>query len=301
MIATMGALALAAATLLQQVDTTFPVPAGARIDIDNMNGQVQVRTWSRDAVRVHVQRQANAHVQISTTGSVVRVETRPGTAVPVRAGAPGATAPEHAGRPTAAIVLTVPRGMAVDIGGVFLDADVEGTAAGVSVRTVHGDVIVRGGSTVRIESVLGSVTTDGATGSVDARSVNKDVRVIDARGDVRAEAVNGNVILERIRSARVEAGTVTGGVSYAGALADGGRYSFTSHSGDVTVAVPAAANATLSLATMSGQLVADFPIQLTEARPGQRLSVVLGSGSAAVEVKSFSGRVRVIRAEGRDR
>jgi hypothetical protein len=44
MIATLGVLALAATTLLQQSDTTFPVPAGARIEINNMHGQVQVRT-----------------------------------------------------------------------------------------------------------------------------------------------------------------------------------------------------------------------------------------------------------------
>jgi hypothetical protein len=238
-------------------------------------------------------------VRIGTAGSVVRVESSPGPTGPARPGAPPHA--RGADRPSASIELTVPRGMAVDIGGIFLDADVEGTVAAVSVRTVNGDVTVRGGSTVRIESVMGSVMAHGATGSVDARSVNKNVRVIDAGGDVRAEAVTGDVTLERIRSSRVEAGTVTGRVSYSGAFADGGRYSFTSHSGEVVVAVPAAANATLSLATMSGQLVADFPIQVTEARPGRRLSLVLGSGSAAVVLESFSGRVRVIRAEGQNR
>src|SRR2546429_6556714 len=46
-LATLAALALA-----QQTDTTVPVRAGARLEINNFGGEIAVKTWSRNAVRV---------------------------------------------------------------------------------------------------------------------------------------------------------------------------------------------------------------------------------------------------------
>src|SRR5213080_3126824 len=45
-LATLAALALA-----QQTDTTVPVRAGARLEINNFGGEIAVKTWSRNAVR----------------------------------------------------------------------------------------------------------------------------------------------------------------------------------------------------------------------------------------------------------
>src|SRR3989454_505776 len=43
---------LAALALMQQTDTTVPVRAGARLEVHNFGGEIAVKTWNRNAVRV---------------------------------------------------------------------------------------------------------------------------------------------------------------------------------------------------------------------------------------------------------
>jgi DUF4097 and DUF4098 domain-containing protein YvlB len=217
-------------------------------------------------------------VQIDRTGNVVSLRVR-----------------ADRGMPRAALEVTVPRSMAIHIDGMSTDASVRGTANSIAVRTVHGDITVSDGTDIRAEAVQGAVTVENARGTVDARSVNRGVRVAGATGDVRAEAINGNVSLERIQSSLVRASTVNGRISYDGSIRDGGRYSLVSHSGDVVLVIPAGANATLSLATMSGEFESDVPLVFSESRPGRRITTVVGTGSARVELETFSGRVRIQR------
>lgn len=280
MITAIGALLVAAATFAQQTDTTFAVPAGARLEVNNMSGPVQVTAWDRDAVRVRARHASTTTVDIDRTGNVVRLRVR-----------------SDRGMPSADLDVSVPRSMSIDVDGTFTNATVTGTTSQVAVRTVHGNVTVRGGSDVRAEAVQGAVTVENASGTVEAKSVNQHVRVSGARGDVRAEAINGNIAFERIQSSNVRGATVNGRVSYDGTIRDGGRYNLVSHSGDVVLVFPAGANATLSLATMSGEFNSELPLQVTESRPGRRITTVVGTGSARVELETFSGRVRITRAQ----
>jgi DUF4097 and DUF4098 domain-containing protein YvlB len=276
---TLSVLALAAAAFVQQTDTTFAVRAGTRLEVENMRGEVRITSWDRNTVRVRATHAARGGVEISERGAVLHVRSRA----------------EH-GMPTADIEVTVPRSLRVGVKGTFVSTRIDGVGGPVEVSTVHGDIDVRGASDVRVEAVQGSVRVENATGDVEARSVNEDVRVIGARGNVRAETINGKVQIEGSQSSNVRGAAVNGTVSYAGVIRDGGRYSFTSHSGDVVVAVPDGVNATVTLATIAGEFRSELPIQLTEARPGRRVTVTLGTGSAQLELESFSGRVRLTRA-----
>ena len=91
-------------------------------------------------------------------------------------------------------------------------------------------------------------------------------------------------------------------------MADNGRYSFTTHNGDVVVAVPENANATFSIRTYNGDFSTSLPLKgpdRSEVRRGKRITYTLGNGSAEVEMESFGGAIRVRRAgaarTGRDR
>ena len=44
--------AFAALTMIQQIDSTVPVERGQRLEVDLYAGDVDVKTWSRNAVRV---------------------------------------------------------------------------------------------------------------------------------------------------------------------------------------------------------------------------------------------------------
>jgi hypothetical protein len=194
--------------------------------------------------------------------------------------------------------LTVPRDMALELGGVETEITVEGPVGDVEASSVEGGITIRGArGLVSANSVEGDVIIEGGVGAVRVSGVDGNIQVTGARGEVTVETVDGDVTLEDIDGTSADAGTVDGTITYRGAIHDGGRYRFTSHDGDVLLEVPAGINATVSVSTFEGSFEADpaFKVQITQARPGKRFSFVLGTGSARVELESFDGAIRLSR------
>jgi len=71
---------LAALALAQQTDTTVPVRAGARLEINNFGGEIAVKTWSRNAVRVVADHSSRDRITVDASDQVVRVKTEGGAA-----------------------------------------------------------------------------------------------------------------------------------------------------------------------------------------------------------------------------
>src|SRR5881396_3838868 len=69
---------LAALALMQQTDTTVPVRAGARLEINNFGGEIAVKTWSRNAVRVMAEHSSRDRIRVDASDQVVRVKTEAG-------------------------------------------------------------------------------------------------------------------------------------------------------------------------------------------------------------------------------
>lgn len=274
-----GGILAAALAAAPQTDTTFSVQPGARLEVNNMGGEIAVRAWDRNEVRIQAEHSSRTRVDVRNTGSVVTV----------RAGS---------GYGPANIVdyrITVPASMALDLSGMHTDIDVQGTQAEVKAQTVQGEVSIRGGRSVSARSVSGEVSVEGARGDVRASTTSENVRVASAVGEVIAETVSGDIFLERIDSRRVEAGTVSGDVFYDGTIQDRGRYSFVTHSGDVVASVPERADVKVSIASIDGDLDASFPVTFVGDDRGRRQSFVLGSGSAQLEMETFSGDVLLRR------
>jgi DUF4097 and DUF4098 domain-containing protein YvlB len=266
--------------LIQQIDTTVAAQQGQRLVVDAYGGDIDVKTWARNAVRVEADPSSRTSVQISSgPGSVsVRTEGRrgPPSAVDLR--------------------ITVPAWMGLDLSGVYTDVTVVGSRGPIAVETVQGEVDVTGGEgLVSLRSVQGQVTLKGAKGRIDVHSVNEDVRISDASGEITAETVNGEILLERVAATSLDAGTVNGDVGYDGPIRNGGRYALSSHNGDVTLAMAENSSATVSVSTFSGEFESEFPVSIRETRKGKRFSFTLGGGSAQVSLESFQGSVQLVR------
>src|SRR5262245_2461202 len=122
----------------QQADTTIPVRAGTRLQIENFNGSTTVRTWDRSAVRIVSEGDDRNRLDIRNLGSMLTVKTQS------RYGSPR----------SAEYQITVPVRTDLSINGVFNDVSVEGVQGSISVETVNGDVNVRGGENfVSLKSV----------------------------------------------------------------------------------------------------------------------------------------------------
>jgi hypothetical protein len=277
---TLASAALAALSLLQQIDTTVTARTGQRLVVDAYGGEIEVKTWGRNAVRVEADPGARTFVEVSSSSGAVSVRTEG------RRGPPSSVD----------FTITVPAWMGLDLSGVYTDVKIAGVRAPITVETVQGEVDVDGGEgAVSLRSVQGSVALRGAKGRIDVHSVNEDVRISDASGEITAETVNGEVVLERVDATTLDAGTVNGDVGYDGPIRNGGRYSLSSHNGDVTLAVAENASATVTVSTFSGEFESDFPVPLRETRKGRRFSFSLGTGSAQVSLESFQGTVRLVR------
>jgi DUF4097 and DUF4098 domain-containing protein YvlB len=279
----LAALFAAALPLQQQTDTTVAVRSGARLDIEAIAGSATVRTWDREAVRVHASHGAGTRVVVRQSQTGVRVDSRsPGrTMSPVR------------------YEVTVPRSFSVTIEGINLSADVQGVTGDVSIENMEGAIAVRSVTgRVKVESVSGEMLVQDISGAVTAGSVNQNIRLDRVRGDVVVEAVNGSVSMRGIDAARVRAATVNGIIEYDGTIHDGGSYTLKTHNGRITMSVPEQANANIAVSTRTGTVETTFPVSLSSTHNGQH-RIRLGSGSATVDLQSTNGTVRLVRPSSR--
>jgi hypothetical protein len=132
------------------------------------------------------------------------------------------------------------------------------------------------------------------------------VTIRDCRGDLYAESIGGAMTLEGIQSSDVEVGTVGGTLRFDGAIADGGRYNFGSHVGEIWLHLPTSINAEVEVVTLAGDIAVDFPgapeePTMAEGFPGlnkKELTFQVGNGSARIEVETFGGTVHIQRRGG---
>lgn len=272
--------ALAALTMIQQIDSTVPVERGQRLEVDLQAGDVDVKTWTKNAVRIVADPAGPGRVEIERSATSLSVRTTG------RGGPPASTD----------IELTVPAWMALDIAGVYSDITIVGARAAISAETVQGDVSVEGGEgLVSVKSVQGGVSVTGAKGRIDANSVNADVEVHRSAGEISTETVNGSIELSGTDATTLTATSVNGDLSYDGPVHSGGRYALSTHNGDIALAMAENASAAVAVSTFNGEFESDFPVTLTETRKGKRFNFTIGSGSAQVTLESFQGTISLVR------
>jgi DUF4097 and DUF4098 domain-containing protein YvlB len=266
-----------------QTDQTVPAARGSRLAISNFAGEVAIRAWDRDELRVQARHSLRTRINIRTTDAGLAVSASAST------GPPGAVDYE----------ISVPAWMPIKIDGQFNFVTVEGTSSDVAAETVRGDIAIKGGSGfVSAKSVEGKVSVEGTRGRVEAHSVNEGITVSGSTGEILAETINGPITLSGIDSGNVDAGTVNGDITYDGTADEKGRYRFTTHNGDIVVTLPVNASALFSVRTYNGDFSSSLPVKGEgDPRRGRRVTYTLGTGSAEFELESFGGAIRLQRAE----
>ncbi|HKW09366.1 MAG TPA: DUF4097 family beta strand repeat-containing protein [Gemmatimonadaceae bacterium] len=133
-----------------------------------------------------------------------------------------------------------------------------------------------------------------SSAEIDASSVSGNVDVVGAQGNVKAGSVSGDVRLERLRAASVEARSVSGGIEASiESLAGSGSLSFKTVSGDVKLELPRGLDADLSMSSVSGQLDSDFQLTLGGRTSRRRIEARIGRGGRDLDVTTVSGDVRL--------
>jgi DUF4097 and DUF4098 domain-containing protein YvlB len=260
-LSTLLSTAISAAALVQQVDSTFPVDRGQRLEVHSFAGEIAVTSWDRNAVRVVAEPNGRSRVEIHRTGATLEVSTEG------RRGPPGMMD----------LQITAPSWMPLDLSGVNTDISVTGAKAAITAETVQGEITVEGGDgLISLQSVEGPVSLRGARGRIEVHSVNEDVEISNSSGDISAETVNGEISLVQVDATGLAATTVNGDIDYDGPIRSNGRYALSSHNGDLTLTMTPATSAAVSVSTFNGEFESEFPVTLTETRKGKRFSFTVG-------------------------
>ena len=278
----------------------FAVSRGSTLDVANVAGDVRITTEPGEAIVVHAVRRLRGsgrrddarlqdlQLEMSQVGNRVEVRARGS-----RSGRSNGAIDISVSVPPDTVVL------ARSVSGLVALTGVEGEAR---LETVSGNVeVLRGQNVTLAKSVSGEISVRDAAsagtlilGSVSGSIVATAVR---ARG-LEATSVSGSLRLGDISAQRVLAKAVSGDIDFGGGLAAGGRFEFTSHSGDVRLQLPAAASFDLEADTYSGRLTSDFPVTLRSSRAGRSsraIRGVTGDGAAQLVIRSFSGGVTIGR------
>lgn len=256
-------------------DQTVNAARGTRLTVSNETGEVVMRTWERDAVRVTARHMSRARPTVRTGEGVISI------------GSGGTGAVDFD--------ITVPAWMPVKVSGLYNYIELNGLGGEVSAENVRGDIDIKGGrGFVTAQSIEGKVSISGVQGKVSVTVVNESVTMDNITGDVVIDSTNGNVTLTNINAASAEIGTVNGTIRYSGPIADKGRYTFVTHNGAIRLGVQPNPNATFYVRTYGGSFGQTVGLKSQgEARSGRRNTFIGGNGSAQVEIESFNGSVRI--------
>lgn len=276
-----GALPIVAAAQ-DRVDTTLAIARDGLVDIGNVSGEIRVSASDRRDVRI-VASMERGRFELSSTGGRIGLRTR---SVNNR-------------QSSATIEVQVPVGTRVTASTVSGLVEVRGTRAEVIAKSVSGRVDVRGArDRVDAETVSGTLDLRDVRGRITIEGVSADIDLEEAVGDVSAETVSGSVRIRRSRLSGLRAEAVSGTIGYEGNLDANGSYRMNTHSGSITLTLPADVGARLELETFSGRITSDFPLTLQPGQAtgrGRRMEFTLGSGGARVTAGAFSGNITIRR------
>lgn len=170
----------------------------------------------------------------------------------------------------------------------------------VTVRTAAGPVRIermRADTTVEADSAQVEVR-DSSNAHVHVRTLSGPITLTNINnGHVEVASVSGDVRLSLVTGLKLSANTTRGNIFYDGSFAGGGDYSFINGSGNIELSLPASASIDLTARSINGSVENDFPLQQkgNAVLPASARTLVGTShtASSSVEVRSFSGKIRV--------
>lgn len=281
----LGALALVLAVALTSTvanaqsqarkETRFDVAPNGTINVVNNAGLVTLKTGSgHQVVMVYSLHSDKMEVDQESTPDKRRVEIR-----------------SHAlssQQPTAEeakvdMEFTIPAGVAITVSTSTAPITAEGLTGDVTFSSDTGAITVSNmvRSHLHVRSVAGRVNLSNLSlGHVDVTSSGGAVKMVNVSGP------------------KVNVATGSGNINYQGDCSGVGDYLMTTHSGDIDMTLPQTASVDLNARSVSGHIENDFPLQAKKhpvfvPKTGSSFAGTSNSGSSSVELRSFSGRIRV--------
>jgi hypothetical protein len=275
---------------------TWAVAADARIDVENVRGNVTVTGW--DKPQVELQGELGSGSRLVISGDAAHLGLRVD-------GTEDGESGKHGPSSDSELVLRVPRGAELQIQVVSADASVADMAGkSIEVHGVSGNLGVRSAAAeIDIESVSGDVSFAAPQPNAGARAhlqtVSGNINAKNLGGRVKLDTVSGDIGLDDAPVQELETGTVSGEVRLHVTPAARARLHLNSMSGVVRLYLPDALSAHIDASTFSGDIHSDFgSVRTRNYGPGSSLKAQVGGGDADIELESFSGDIEIRKSGG---
>jgi DUF4097 and DUF4098 domain-containing protein YvlB len=241
-------------------------PENGRISVETVNGNISVKSWSKDRVDVtaHINTRdrsitdkekylKNFTLHLKKQGNKLRIETeRPNS--------------KHTSKHR---------------------KHNRGNKDIIS-YTIH----VPRNSTMHAETVSSNIRIDDFTGVIHAATVNGSVKTTDTRGSANLEAVNGSVSITG-HAGSIDGETVNGTVQAAvHALDRKDSISLETVNGSISLALDDNIHADFDIETLSGRIQTDVPLK-TRHFDKHELRGTMNGGGADINLETVNGRIEV--------
>jgi DUF4097 and DUF4098 domain-containing protein YvlB len=285
----------------QHAERSVATDPNVVVALTNTSGHITVRGWERNEVRVQTEDDKHIELRRSDSASPEKAATQIKV---LFARAPNEEDIQECGE-NSDIQLDVPRGATVYLKTESGDLEIEDVAE-AHVQTSSGDVALRHiTKATEAKSANGDLSLEDSSGRVRLGSISGDVearnvKAIEASDSLILRSTSGDISLDHVGQAKVEASTISGVVNLHGPLARGGSYDFKTTSGDVTLTIPENGSFTINAQVFEGgEIVTDFPLKIVTAPTNpkvpnlNRLVGTFGAGDATITLISITGTLRL--------
>jgi DUF4097 and DUF4098 domain-containing protein YvlB len=283
---------------------TATVTESVNVTLTTGNGKISVRGWDKNELRAQT-KESGTRIELRKQGGADASNPAARVEILVFDNSDDDEMQDNSSNADSDVMLDVPRGATVYLKTQDGDIDIEDVAE-AHVETTGGRIDLRHVSKAAdATSVGGDVSLEDASGRARINSINgvieiKDLRPLDASDFLKIRSISGDILLDHVGTARVEANTISGVLKMMGSLVRGGIYSFTTTIGDITLVLPADSSFKLTAkVSEGGEIITEFPLKYKgTASPvsllqAGRLVGIYGSGDATVNMVSFSGTLRL--------
>jgi len=267
---TVGLLAVAAIAADNRREFRYTVGQGTSVTVTNESGPVEVRgSVGRQVVIVATTHSDKVEVDCNQRGNRIQATTH----FLQRSDGPDRVEYQILVPQDASVTVRAPSGP-ITAEKMRGDLTLEGDAAGIDVRDVSN-------AHVHVRTISGPVSLGNIS-----------------NGHVEVTSLSGSVQLDAVSGPKVSVNTAKGSIRYHGDFGEGGDYMLVNHSGNIDVTLPAAASVDLTARSIAGSVENDFPLiqqqhPTSPITPGHSFAGTSNSGASTVQLRSFSGKIRV--------
>ncbi|MET0616733.1 MAG: DUF4097 family beta strand repeat-containing protein [Luteibacter sp.] len=291
------ALSIGQAFASTPINLSKDIRPNAKINIDNVKGEVTVTAWDKNQVQVSGSLGDGAR-PLELEGNDQSVDIR--VDGDEKKGNWFSWGNDTRMQPTV-LNVRVPRAVSVDINVVSAPVSIDGLDGGkIDINSVSGRIRANLRSpNVDMQTVSGTIDLAGRADKADLQTVSGDITAPAITEHVDAQTVSGRMTIGGGPWKQASFSTVSGDTQITGGPARDGKLDVDSMSGDVQIQLPGDTSARLEASTFSGDLRSDFGTPSKgDDGPGKELKTTIGGGNGYIHVESFSGDVR-LRGQGR--